>query len=76
MPAPEMNDNPAVAPMPNMDNIPNINIPEQPAAGKDITPLVNMIKNLVNNMEMLGYNIIVNENDGVDRYSINIEVEK
>ena len=73
------------APMNNMSNMeiqepqmniaPN-NVPEQPLQGKDVVPVVNMIKNLAMSIESLGYKINITENDGNNSYNINIEVEK
>ena len=61
----------------NQMNIPNYNIPEQQVPqGKDIVPVVNMIKNLAMSIESLGYKLNISENDDNQYYSINIEVEK
>ena len=67
MPAPES------IPMPQAPEIPQ----EAPvASGKDIVPVVNMIKNLAISIESLGYKLNITEDDNNESYKINIEVEK
>ncbi len=46
------------------------------APTKDIIPVINMIKSLAVNIENLGYNLNITENENEGSYSINIEVEK
>ena len=57
----------------------NANPLEQPTLnnqGKDILPVINMIKNLAISIESLGYKLNITENDSNESYQINIEVEK
>ncbi|MBQ6495274.1 MAG: ParB/RepB/Spo0J family partition protein [Bacilli bacterium] len=56
----------------DLNSIPNLNNTES----KDITPIINMIKSITTNMELLGYKINVTENEEATSYKINIEVEK
>ena len=44
--------------------------------GKNIIPVVNMIKNLASGFEALGYSIKLEESDEINSYKIQIEVEK
>ena len=62
----------------NLDNMPNLNIPTPSVttSSKDITPIVNIIKNIVSNMELMGYNLKITEDDTGMSYKIDIEVEK
>ncbi len=68
-----------------IDNLINNNIPSNPEIGmnvnnpaitKNIIPVVNMIKSLAVNIENLGYNLNITENENEGSYSIKIEVEK
>lgn len=43
---------------------------------KNITPIVNIIKSVISNMELMGYKFNVTENEEPEKYIINIEVEK
>ena len=43
---------------------------------KKITPIVNIIKSVISNMELMGYKFNVTENEDPEKYIINIEVEK
>ena len=65
-------DIPPANPSFDINNIPNLTNQES----KDITPVINMIKSITTNMELLGYKINVTENEEATSYKINIEVEK
>ena len=43
---------------------------------KDVTPVINMFKNMAISLESLGYKLNINENNSEQSYTINIEVEK
>ena len=45
-------------------------------APKDVTPVINMFKNMAISLESLGYKLNINENNSEQSYTINIEVEK
>ena len=62
-------------PLPELENIPNIETKEATPI-KEVTPIINIIKSIVTNMELLGYKINITENEGPTKYNINIEVEK
>ncbi len=62
-------------PLPELENIPNIETKEATPI-KEVTPIINIIKSIVTNMELLGYKINITENEGPTNYNINIEVEK
>ena len=62
-------------PLPELENIPNIETKEATPI-KEVTPIINIIKSIVTNMELLGYKINITENEGLTNYNINIEVEK
>ena len=45
-------------------------------APKDVTPVINMFKNMAISLESLGYKLNIYENNSEQSYTINIEVEK
>ena len=64
------NDLTATSPIPSTESI------NQETKMKDVTPVINTIKSLANNLESFGYKIIINEEDLPTTKKIIIEVEK
>ena len=58
------------------ENIPDDSTLSQETEHKNVIPIVNMIKDLAINIEALGYNIEITEDDNQENYKITIEVEK
>ena len=66
-----------IAPNTNMEPVLNQDTPNSMLNdSKNIIPIVNIIKSVVSNMELMGYKFNVTENEALDKYIINIEVEK
>lgn len=58
-----------------LESFSNSNLDEK-QSGKDIIPIINMIKNLGISIQSLGYNLKIDEIDSDNSYKIEIEVEK
>ena len=55
---------------------PTMNMEPKIESSKDITPVTNIIKNIVNNLEAFGYKININEEDLQTSSKLIIEIEK
>lgn len=65
-----------ITPNVSMEPLKQTTLNSMPNDTKNITPIVNIIKSVISNMELMGYKFNVTENEAQEKYTINIEVEK